>query len=222
MIPIKDDNPRTGWPIVNFSIIALNLLVFFYQISLPDGLAEQFVYKYAAIPSAIFEGTRFQTLVTSMFLHGGFGHILFNMLYLYIFGDNVENSMGSLRYLAFYLLCGLGAAIAHIVMNPGSTVPMIGASGAISGVMGAYAITFPRARVLVLVPIFFFITTFRVPALFLLLFWFFTQLTSGLAALGLEGGGIAWFAHIGGFVIGMILVKFFAKKRPRYVDVDLY
>ncbi len=214
MIPLKDDNPRTGWPVINFILIAINVLVFMYQITLPADLAERFAYTFGAIPARLIQGEGFYTLLTSMFLHGGFMHILFNMLYLYIFGDNVENSMGSLRYLAFYILSGLVAAGSHLVTNPDSTVPMVGASGAISGVMGAYAVTYPRARVLVLVPIFFFITTIRVPALFLLMFWFITQLSSGLASLGLQvGGGIAWFAHIGGFITGAILVKFFQKKR---------
>ena len=218
MIPLKDDNPRTGWPVVNFMLIGLNVLVFMYQLSLPGELAERFAYTFGAVPSRLMQGEAFYTLLTSMFLHGGFMHILFNMLYLYIFGDNVENSMGSLRYLSFYILCGLVAAFSHLVTNPASTVPMVGASGAISGVMGAYAVTYPRARVLVLVPIFFFITTIRVPALFLLMFWFITQLSSGLASLGVQvGGGIAWFAHIGGFVAGAILVKLFQKKR-RWVE----
>lgn len=213
MIPLKDDNPRTGWPVVNFIIIGLNIVVFIYQFTLPQTQAEHFILKYAAIPSSIMQGYQLHTLFTSMFLHGGIAHILFNMLYLYIFGDNVENSMGSGRYVAFYLICGVGAATAHILSNPHSNLPMLGASGAISGVMGAYAVLFPRARVLVLVPIFFFITTVRIPALLLLLIWFLIQLSSGLASFGLEsGGGVAWFAHIGGFLIGVALIKVFAKK----------
>ncbi len=219
MIPLRDENPRTGFPMVNLGLIAINVVVFLYQLSLPQPAEQEFIFQYGAIPSLVLQGVGIHTLVTSMFLHGGFGHIIFNMLYLYIFGDNIENIMGSVRYLAFYLLCGLAAATAHLLMNPHSTLPMVGASGAISGVMGAYMVTFPRARVLVLVPVFFFITTIRVPALFLLAFWFITQLSSGLASLGLEmGGGIAWFAHIGGFVVGAILVKIFQRPRVEFID----
>ncbi len=219
MIPLRDENPRTGWPVVNFTFIAINILVFIYQLGLPAPLEHEFVLKYGAVPASILQGANWHTLITSMFLHGGFAHIIFNMLYLYIFGDNVENSMGSLRYIVFYLSAGLFAALAHLIMNPMSTVPMVGASGAISGIMGAYMVQYPRARVLVLVPIFFFITTLRVPALFLLAFWFITQLSSGLAAIGMGmGGGIAWFAHIGGFIYGAATVKLFAKRKRIYID----
>ncbi len=219
MIPLRDENPRTGWPVVNFTFIAINIIVFIHQLSLPAPLDQQFVMKYGAIPANILQGTNWHTLITSMFLHGGFAHIIFNMLYLYIFGDNVENSMGSLRYIVFYITAGLFAALAHLIMNPMSTVPMVGASGAISGIMGAYMVQYPRARVLVLVPIFFFITTLRVPALFLLAFWFITQLSSGLAAIGYGmGGGIAWFAHIGGFIYGAATVKLFARRKRVYID----
>ncbi|MDQ7052968.1 MAG: rhomboid family intramembrane serine protease [candidate division KSB1 bacterium] len=219
MIPLRDENPRTGWPVVNFAFIAINILVFIYQLGLPAPLEHEFVLKYGAVPASILQGANWHTLITSMFLHGGFAHIIFNMLYLYIFGDNVENSMGSLRYIVFYLSAGLFAALAHMIMNPMSTVPMVGASGAISGIMGAYMVQYPRARVLVLVPIFFFITTLRVPALFLLAFWFITQLSSGLATIGMGmGGGIAWFAHIGGFIYGAATVKLFAKRKRIYID----
>ena len=219
MIPLRDENPRTGWPVVNFTFIAINILVFIYQLGLPAPLEHEFVLKYGAVPANILQGTNWHTLITSMFLHGGFAHIIFNMLYLYIFGDNVENSMGSLRYIAFYLSAGLFAALAHLIMNPMSTVPMVGASGAISGIMGAYMVQYPRARVLVLVPIFFFITTLRVPALFLLAFWFITQLSSGLASIGMGmGSGIAWFAHIGGFIYGAATVKLFARRKHIYIE----
>lgn len=221
MIPLKDDNPRTAFPIVNITIIVINVLVFLRQLTLSAAEVDLFVRSYGAIPVLIVHGEQLQTLFTSMFLHGGFGHIIGNMLYLYIFGDNIENRMGSLRYVGFYLICGLGAAASHVLIEPGSQIPMVGASGAISGVLGAYMITFPRARVLVLVPIIWYITTFRVPAVFLLGFWFLMQLTGGLAALGVQsGGGIAWFAHIGGFVLGVVLIKAFEKKQPRYYEDD--
>ena len=154
------------------------------------------------------------TLFTSMFLHGGFLHIFGNMLYLWIFGDNVEAIMGSVRFLLFYLLCGLIAALSYIIIDPNSTVPMIGASGAISGVLGAYFLRFPRARVHVLFIFFFIFRVIRVSALFVLGFWFLFQLLNGLGQMKLHstGGGVAWFAHIGGFIAGMILVYFFEKK----------
>ena len=219
MIPLKDDNPRTGFPFVNMLFIALNLAIFGMQFFQAPAEAEAFIYKYGAIPVQIVEGVNLQALFTSMFLHGGVMHFLGNMLYLYIFGDNVENLMGSIRYIFFYALCGVGAALSHILMDSSSAIPMVGASGAISGVLGAYMVSYPKARVLVLVPIVFYITTFRIPAIVVLGFWFLTQVTSGFAALGLNaGGGIAWFAHVGGFVVGVILVKIFQRRRPRVLE----
>ncbi|HHL73775.1 MAG TPA: rhomboid family intramembrane serine protease [Bacteroidetes bacterium] len=229
MIPLKDDNPRTAYPIVTISLIVINVLVHLYVLSLPAGYAELFYRSYGAIPAAIVQGEGLSRLFTSMFLHGGIMHLGGNMLYLYIFGDNVENSMGSGRFLLFYLLSGLAAALTHIIFSPMSTIPMIGASGAISGVLGAYALTFPGARVLVVIPIFIFLQTFYIPAVVVLFFWFFMQLGSGLLSLGAgSGGGIAWFAHVGGFVAGMALVKRFVRyppyrlgaPPPRYFDDD--
>ncbi|RMD94477.1 MAG: rhomboid family intramembrane serine protease [Calditrichaeota bacterium] len=210
MIPLKDDNPRIGTPVMNYILLALNVLVYVYEMTLSPGELEQFIRHFGAVPNDITSFRNLHSLFTAMFLHGGLMHVAGNMLYLYIFGDNVENSMGSLRYLLFYLLCGLGASVSHIVIEPSSTMPMVGASGALSGVLAAYLVTFPRARVLVLVPVFFFITTIRLPAFIMLGFWFLMQLTSGLASLGLNvSGGIAWFAHIGGFLVGILLVKVF-------------
>lgn len=217
MIPLKDDNPRLGFPVINTALIVANIAVFLHQVFLPEVETERFIYAYGAIPEQISQGMNYASLFTSMFLHGGLLHILGNMLYLFIFGDNVEGLMGSARYFVFYVLCGLGAALTHIVMEPGSSVPMVGASGAISGVLGAYMISYPKARVLVLLPIFFYVSTFRVPAVIVLGLWFVNQLISAIAVeLGpAAGGGIAWFAHIGGFVIGMLLVKLFAKNSRR-------
>ena len=227
MIPIKDDNPTQTFPIITIVLIVLNVVIYAVQVSLGDG-AEAFIYRFGAIP---FEISHFQelpklpfafqtrmpnifTLITAMFLHGGLFHLLGNMLYLWIFGDNVEAIMGSMRFLAFYLLCGLIAALSHIIIEPNSTVPMVGASGAISGVLGAYFLRFPRARVHVLIIFFFIFRVIRVSALFVLGFWFLIQLSNGLGQMKLNptGSGVAWFAHIGGFIAGMILVYFFEKK----------
>jgi len=219
LIPLKDDNPRLMVPVVNFALIAINVLVSIYEFYLPPELRERFVYTFGAIPQEITTAHVFYPLFTAMFLHGGLMHLLSNMLYLFIFGDNVEGLLGHGRYLLFYLICGIGASALHIFVEPDSLVPMIGASGAISGVLGAYALKFPRARVLTLIPIVFYITTVRVPAVILLGFWFLMQLTSGLSSMGVQtGGGVAWFAHIGGFVVGLLIVNLFQKHRPQPVQ----
>lgn len=212
MIPLKDDNPRVLTPLFNYGLILCNVAVFIYQLSRPD--PDLFVHVYGAIPIEIMNGQNLSSLITAMFLHGGWLHLLGNMLYLWIFGDNVEGLMGHGRYLIFYLLCGLAATIAHIAIDPSSEVPMVGASGAISGVLGAYVVKFPRARVLILVPIFICLTTFRIPALFVLGFWFVKELISGLVTMKMEvGSQVAFFAHVGGFVAGLLFVKFFERKQ---------
>ena len=212
MIPLKDDNPRVMPPLFNYALVLANVAIFFYQISRPD--PEAFAMEYGAIPANIMHGTNVSGLITAMFLHGGWLHLLGNMLYLWIFGDNIEGLMGHARYLVFYLLCGVAATLSHIAIEPASAMPMVGASGAISGVLGAYLVKFPRARILILVPILICLTTFRIPALFVLGFWFLTQLTSGLGLFQTEmSANVAWFAHIGGFVAGVLLIKLF--ERPR-------
>ena len=226
MIPIKDDNPSTTFPFITILLILINITVFVYQKWLgPE--AQSFVYRFGAIP---WELTRFQelpdlpiqfrstfpnifTLITSMFVHGSILHLLGNMLYLWIFGDNVEGLIGHGRFLVFYICCGLVASLAHIVSVPSSTIPMIGASGALSGVLGAYFLRFPRAKVHVLIFLFIFIRVLRISAIFVLGFWFIMQILNGFGWFGFNGGGgIAWFAHIGGFVAGAVLVFFFEKK----------
>jgi len=212
LIPLKDDNPRVLTPFFNYGLILCNGLIFFYQLSRPE--PDVFVHAYGAIPVDIMQGQQLSTLFTAMFLHGGWMHLLGNMLYLWIFGDNIEGLMGHPRYLVFYLLCGIAAMLSHILMMPDSTDPMIGASGAISGVLGAYLVKFPRARILILVPIFICLTTFRIPALFVLGFWFVTQITSSLGVFSADiGSNVAWFAHIGGFVAGVLLIKFFERRQ---------
>lgn len=211
MIPLRDDNPRDRFPLVNSLFIAFNIAIFIHQYSLSPEEGQTFIQNYGAIPSEVITQGKFANLITSMFLHGGVMHLLGNLLYLFIFGDNVENLMGSMRYFFFYALCGVGAALAHIISDASSPVPMVGASGAISGVLGAYMIGYPRARVLVFFPIFFF---FRVPALIVLGVWFVNQVAEGIMAAGVDiSGGIAWYAHIGGFVLGVLLVKFFERKK---------
>lgn len=213
-IPLKDENPTSRIPVVTILFIAVNVLVFFYQMFSPEGL-QFFVYKLGAIPYEITHFTTLKgiprlapplTLFTSMFLHGSLLHLLGNMLYLWIFGNNIEDYLGSFRFILFYLISGLGASLVHILFHINSKVPMIGASGAIAGILGAYLILYPRARVLSLV----FIWIVPVPAALILMIWFLGQVMN----IGI-GGGVAWFAHIGGFLIGLALIKRFAEKRPR-------
>jgi membrane associated rhomboid family serine protease len=222
MIPLRDLNPIRTTPFVNYLIIALNVLMFIWELSYgPE--TEQFLYNVAFIPARFWiPGYLVPNLITifiSMFLHGGFLHIAGNMLYLWIFGDNIEDRLGHFRYLLFYLLCGFGATMSHAFFNPTSRVPAIGASGAIAGVLGAYLILFPRARVTTLIPIFFFITIRELPAVLILGLWFVLQLFSGVGSLSAAGqeqaGGTAYFAHIGGFVLGMILIGIMGGRRPR-------
>ena len=209
LFPYKDDNPRILVPYVTYCIIGINVLVFLMQLNLGlnDPLAEKsFIYNFGFIPADF----SLITIFTSMFLHGGLSHIMGNMWFLWVFGDNVEGVLGHVEYAVFYILCGLAATISQLLINPNSTIPMVGASGAIAGVLGMYMIRFPHARVHVFAFIIIFFTTFRVPAMFVLGFWFFNQLTNGLGSLGFDTtGGVAWFAHIGGFITGIMLNQAF-------------
>ena len=201
--PYKDDNPRVLIPFVTYFIIGLNILVFIYQYFIIQGaqLSENFIYTYALIPA----NPSILTIFSSMFMHGGITHIIFNMWFLWIFGDNIESVLGHKKYLLFYFLCGIGAGLSQIQINPESTIPMVGASGAIAGVLGAYLFRFPRATVHVLVILIVFITFIRVPAMIVIGFWFLSNLTAGIGTLGIEQtGGTAWFAHIGGFISGVL------------------
>jgi membrane associated rhomboid family serine protease len=209
--PYKDDNPRILFPFVTYTIIGINSLVFIYQyLILPPESLGHIISTYALTPAA----PSVITVFTSMFMHGGLMHIIFNMWFLWIFGDNIESVLGHKRYALFYLLCGVGAALAQIQINTGSQIPMVGASGAIAGVLGAYLIRFPRATVHVLVILIIFITFIRVPAMVVIGIWFLSNLTAGLGTLGIEEtGGTAWFAHLGGFVSGVVLNQVFKKIR---------
>ncbi len=219
MIPLKDDNPTEITPYLTIFFIVTCVFVFLYQVSLPVKPGEVFVYQYGAIPAVVFGYTQlppelislpaYGTLISSMFLHGGWMHLIGNMLYLWIFGNNIEDVMGHGKFIVFYFVCGILAALSHAAIDPESTVPMVGASGAISGVLGAYLLLFPRARVLVLIPLGFFTQMMHIPAAIVLGLWFVLQMVSGGMSLGHEGGGVAFFAHIGGFVAGMALIGLF-------------
>jgi len=224
MIPLKDTIPSYRTPYVNYFIIIANFSVFFYELSLDGWHLMRFIYNYGIVPQRFFylsaQGAgfteRYLPFFTSMFLHGGWFHILGNMLFLWIFGDNVEDRMGHLRYFLFYLLCGVVAGFFHLYINPSSQVPAVGASGAISGIMGAYFLLFPHSRVITLMPVFFFLTLVEIPAFFFIGIWFVFQLFSGAFSLLLRGaGGVAWWAHVGGFLAGMGLVFIFTKPRRR-------
>jgi membrane associated rhomboid family serine protease len=214
MIPLRDENPTTLVPWVTAALIAANILAFLFEVSLGERL-QPFLAVFGAVPARLLSsdplvGPALPAVVTvfsSMFLHGGWLHVAGNMLYLWIFGNNVEDALGHARYLFFYLLSGVAAVYAHALVDPSSTMPMIGASGAVSGVLGAYLVLFPRARVLTLVPMGFFLQMMRVPAIFVLGFWIVIQLLYGVFGLGAPGGGVAWFAHVGGFLTGVVLVR---------------
>ena len=223
MIPLKDDNPSRGVPVVTIGLLALNVAAFLYELTLPPSEQQALIFRLGLVPSEVTShlGSAFPvplSLFTSMFLHGGFMHLAGNMLYLWIFGNNVEDEAGHFGFLVFYLLCGVAAAATQIAASPGSEVPMVGASGAIAGVLGAYMLMFPHARVLTLVPLFIFIRLMYLPAVVVLGLWFLYQILLS-AASERGGGGVAFFAHIGGFICGMLLIWVFRRKKPRlYAD----
>jgi len=213
MIPLKDLNPSRTTPFVNIALIVTNVVVFFYQVSLPLRFQKAFVIVNGTVPARIpsflaghtSAQIALEPLFTSMFLHGGLMHLLGNMLFLYIFGDNVEDFFGHIGYALFYVVCGIGSGLVHVLFNLHSTVPAIGASGAISGVMGAYILLYPRARILT----FFFVFVLPIPAFFILGFWFVFQFLEALGGVGGDpSGGVAVWAHVGGFLIGMLITVF--------------
>lgn len=211
MIPLKDDNPTKTFPFITILIIIANIAVFLYEMSLGEG-ANHLIENMGAIPYEVshtyLSPQVSLTLITSLFLHGGILHLLGNMLYLWIFGNNIEDAVGHVKFIFFYFITGIIASMAHILLNTNSMVPVIGASGAISGVMGAYFLFYPRARVLTLIPFFIFIRIIKVPAFFFLGFWIIFQVINSMSG----EAGIAWFAHIGGFAAGLILAPLFRKK----------
>ena len=229
MIPIRDRNPSGTFPYVTMGIIIINVLIFLYELSLGSGLGE-FIMKfgvvplkvsyYSQVPDLTFINTFFP-FISSMFLHGGFVHLIGNMWFLWIFGDNIEDKLGHFRFIAFYFLCGIIASSVHVFFNSQSNVPCVGASGAIAGVLGAYMVTFPRARVITIVPLFVFIQVMELPAIVVLGFWFVIQFFNGAASItaSASGAGVAWWAHIGGFAGGVMILYiiriFFARKPVR-------
>ncbi len=218
MIPLRDINPRRRFPLVTLVLIILNVVVFAYELLQPsENALNSFMFTWGLIPARLMQWgpQAIATIFTSMFIHSGFMHIIGNMLYLWIFGDNIESALGSFRFIVFYLLCGVGAAMGQVLMDPSSEIPMVGASGAISGVMGGYLMLYPKAQVETLLFLGYFMRLVRLPAIVVLGMWIVTQLLSGLASLGASAaGGVAVFAHIGGFVAGLVLVLLF--RRPRW------
>jgi membrane associated rhomboid family serine protease len=225
VVPLKDDNPVRITPYVTYGLIALNIVIFVYEVTLPEAQLNQFFQTWAIVPRQLTESfevgfsplslPEWFTLISSQFLHGGFLHVAGNMLYLWIFGNNLEEEMGGLRFLLFYLTCGVLAGLAQWFFSAYSEIPSLGASGAIAGVMGAYILKFPQVRILTLIPLGIFLAPFRIPAIFFLGFWFVQQALYGVASLnapvniGMEGGGIAYWAHAGGFVFGAVLGPMF-------------
>lgn len=216
MIPIRDINPTRRFPLVTVGIIVLNVLVFAFEFLLPVDSLEALVTTWGLTPYRLanLEPLAFVTVFSSMFLHSGFAHLIGNMLYLWIFGDNIESALGSSRFVLFYLLCGIGAALGQILVAPRSTIPMVGASGAISGIMGGYLLLYPRAEVETLVFLGYFIRLIKLPTTVVLGSWIVLQLFSGVMSLGMQAaGGVAWFAHIGGFLAGIVLVVLLRRQR---------
>ena len=225
MIPIRDDTPRTTTPYVTYFLVALNMLIFVFEVLLAPRSRAQFIGTFGVVPThvlALIHGhpaLALTPVVTSMFLHASWLHVIFNMWALWIFGDNIEDYLGHFRYLLFYLLAGFAASALHIFFNANSSVPSVGASGAIAGVMGAYFLLYPSARVLTLIPFFFLYFTW-LPAWLVLGYWFVVQFLSGAATSitysHQTGGGVAFWAHVGGFVAGLALIKIFPARAPRY------
>lgn len=215
MIPLYDTVRTRKFPFINLLLITVNVLAFLYELQLGPAALERFIFTWGLVPADLTSNlaSAWMTIFTAMFLHGGWFHLLSNMWFLYIFGDNVEARLGGVRYLIFYLLSGVAAVFLQAYLLPASSVPMIGASGAIAGVLGAYLISFPRSRIASLVPILFIFTIIEIPAVIFLVLWFLSQLYSGWFAMqGASASGIAWWAHIGGFIFGVSMVSFFARR----------
>jgi membrane associated rhomboid family serine protease len=218
MIPLKDTIPSRTFPVVNIALVVINCLVFLYELSLGPTLSP-FIDRYGIIPAHFFNAQTVSDMITPlfsfMFLHGGWLHIISNMLYLWIFGDNVEDRMGPIGYLMFYLICGMASGLVQLFIAPASRIPIVGASGAIAGVMGAYLLLYPFGRVVTLIVFFIFIDVVQIPAFFFLAFWFMLQFFSGAFSLAGQEGGVAWWAHVGGFLCGLLMVyPFTRRKKP--------
>lgn len=221
MIPLRDSTRSQTFPIVTVILIVINLYLFLKQ-SLSSSLEmERFIINYAFIPAELTErikslsffGFLYPPLVTSIFLHGGWFHVFFNMLYLWIFGDNIEDRLGHLRFLFFYLFLGIAANLVYYITVTTSPIPLVGASGAIAGILGGYLITFPKAKITTLFFVFFFAFLRKIPAIFFLLFWFVIQILNGINNAGVTGSSVAWWAHIGGFIIGLVLMPLISRRK---------
>ena len=225
MIPLRDTIPSQAPPVATLTLIAVNVLIFFYELQLGPRM-EQFLLHYGFVPAVYFHTSheqpwnlpaRFVPMFSSMFLHGGWLHLIGNMWTLWIFGDNVEDRLGKGRFLLYYVVCGLVAAYVHYLTGPRSGIPVVGASGAIAGVMGGYFVLFPRARIVTILPIFIFIQIVTLPAIVFLAFWFFVQLLNGMVAAAASfGGGVAWWAHVGGFLAGTVMILPLRRSQSRY------
>ncbi len=221
MIPLRDSARSRTFPFINIFIIVLNLLIYIKEVMLEPYQLNQLFYTYGLIPAevlnALYTGAPLTPLlvnfITATFIHGGWFHVLGNMLFLWVFGDNVEDRLGHLKYLLFYLLAGIAGGVAHIITNPLSTVPVVGASGAVAGVLGAYVIAFPRSRILALVPLFIVFFFTEIPAVVFIAIWFVLQLFNGVASLGGSATPVAWWAHVGGFIVGALLIKMMSPRR---------
>jgi membrane associated rhomboid family serine protease len=221
MIPLRDENPTQTFSFITVALIILNSVIFIYELSLGSFL-DTVIRRFTIIPYDFVNHLNFSqlfSLISSMFLHGGFLHLAGNMLYLWIFGNNIEDVLGHFKFLIYYLVCGILASLVHIFTNPQSTLPTIGASGAVSGMLGAYFILFPRAKVLTLMPLFYFYRIVRIPAFFFLGFWILFQFMFGMTVSSMgeisKEGGVAWFAHIGGFFAGILFLPIFYRRRKR-------
>lgn len=225
MFPIRDLNPTRSTPWVTWGIMLACGLVYLWQTILPDPASRDFIFTYGLVPQRVTlvrDAGAWLSVLTSMFMHGGLLHAAGNLWFLHIFGDNVEDNMGPVRFALFYLLCGVAAAVTQVAVGPYSVVPMVGASGAIAGVLAAYLVLYPRARVVTLIPIFIFIQFAELPALFFIALWFVFQFFSGVSAFGASGGGVAYWAHIGGFIAGLVLVFLFRTPKPRAPTVPYH
>jgi membrane associated rhomboid family serine protease len=223
MIPLKDDVRSGTRPYVTYAILAVNVIVYIYEFTLGPSKG-YFIEQYGAVPYDIFHPSScapFIRLFTSMFMHANLMHILGNMLFLWVFSDNVEDRMGHIKFIFFYLVSGICGALLHGAFSPNSTIPMIGASGAISGIMGAYILLYPRAKILALIPLGFFMRLMYLPSLAFLGLWFLYQLLLGILTAGAGGGGVAYFAHIGGFAAGVLFALPFKKKGNKRIEYDI-
>ncbi|MEO0123130.1 MAG: rhomboid family intramembrane serine protease [candidate division WOR-3 bacterium] len=224
MIPLKDEIESQTRPVVTYIILAINIIIYIYEFLLGP-YKEQFIYQFGTIPYDLFNPkglSPYLTIFSSMFTHANFMHLAGNMLFLWVFADNVEDLLGHIKFLIFYLIWGIAAVFLHSLTTPNSRIPMVGASGAISGVMGAYLIFFPKARILSLIPLGFFLRIAYLPSLFFIGIWFLYQFLLGFVSIGMKGGGVAYFAHIGGFVAGLLCALPFKRRKKKYLEYEIF